>query len=132
MAITSDLNKVLNNINDKKSDYGRLLNFFGEQISQNASGTNFKSTLNYNKSNESFYLISTKWVTNAIMYIKAILNNEEPEKMHKANNVCLLYFSNEGDLDEEEKKELLGHYPGDLNNFYLLSGKIFSSIQKIK
>jgi hypothetical protein len=49
----------------------------------------------------------------------------EDNPLFNTNNVCILYFSI--DEDEEYLKEILGTYPGDMNNFYLTSPADFWS-----
>jgi len=43
----------------------------------------------------------------------------EDNPLFNTNNVCILYFSI--DEDEEYMKEILGTYPGDINNYSLTS-----------
>ena len=74
------------------------------------------------QANESYYLISSKWVANMNVFLKFISDpNIENinDSLFNTNNVCLLYFDS-GDEDEEEvRNDVLGSYPGVINNFML-------------
>lgn len=57
-----------------------------------------------------------------IMFLEAFLDEKsvnEDSVLFNTNNVCILNFSN--DEDEEYRKEIIGTYPGDINNFSLTS-----------
>jgi hypothetical protein len=61
-----------------------------------------------------------------IFFIEAYLADEKENDdtlLFNTNDVCILYFSNED--DDEYRKELIGTYPGDMNNFELISSSEF-------
>ena len=41
------------------------------------------------------------------------------ESLFNTNNVCLLYFENGEEDEEDVRKDVLGSYPGSVNNFLL-------------
>jgi hypothetical protein len=56
-----------------------------------------------------------------IVFSKCVtdLPNSEIEKIFNINNTCLLYFDTGEDEDDEDRKEIMGTYPGPINNFLL-------------
>jgi len=52
-----------------------------------------------------------------LVFVKNLFENKnETENLFDLNRICLLYFEN----DDEEKSELIGSYPGQINNFLLV------------
>jgi hypothetical protein len=68
---------------------------------------------------EKFFLINATWVSNMAVFIKLLIecqDDETIESLFDLNNVCLLFFESE---EEEDRKDLLGCFPGVVNNFLL-------------
>jgi hypothetical protein len=58
-------------------------------------------------------------------YLQLEDDKQIEESLFDTNNLCILYFSM--DDDEEYRKEIIGTYPGDMNNFSLTSSADFWS-----
>jgi hypothetical protein len=68
---------------------------------------------------EKFFLVHATWVSNMAVFIKLLIECQDEEaidSLFDLNNVCLLFFESE---EEEERKDLLGCFPGVVNNFLL-------------
>lgn len=80
----------------------------------------FKSYDRKKFNSDKAYLVSAYSVTNLMAFIKNFLENSNDEleyldNMFFLNNVCLLFFNE----DSEYKEEILGCYPGPINNYVL-------------
>lgn len=109
IKLQGEISVIQQNFSLKKEKAKTLYNYFSKY-------SEIKYTIE--KKEESFYLVSSSWVSNMVVFLKYYLDNSvDIEAIFNKNNICLLYFNQE----DEVKKEIIGTYPGPINNFYLSS-----------
>ena len=72
---------------------------------------------------EKYYVINSSWISNMVVFIKLMIESPDDESINtlfNLNNVCLLFFESD---QEEDKSDLIGCYPGVINNFLLTTSK---------
>jgi ubiquitin C-terminal hydrolase len=109
--ISENMKIIQMTILEKRSDLNLIYNYF----------KNYET--NRLKGQSNVYIVSAQWVGNLIPFIKHLIENDtndiDLDNAFFLNNVCLLFFSNEAD-DSELKLDIMGSYPGPVNNYVLL------------
>ena len=117
--ISNNLKYIKDDILDKKSTLIRL----GEEVKTNLK--NYENNLeNYLKElkSEKIYLINKKWILNFISFSEKLAeNNIDYDSLFQINPLCLMYFSQK----DEEQEENNGIYCGEVNNFLLIKPKLY-------